>query len=483
MLFVESRTLREAVDGATRRLLLEKLQERGLVPLVRSARLHLYELALNGSERAHDMESAVAARTEIEGDAPYVRGDLFCFDDYAHFLIFSDGAGAFLRAGIIHEPETADPRDKLEAFCRNVSDSLAESRGGAGGAAGSNGQGAGSNGQGAGSPYAWEDEAAGVPESYGRFAAQQQDGPLFATRGEMVEGWLRNSGMLEDTEARRALRRLNEAGREGHGHTYLSGDDREAVPEPLLGRFAEAGLIRREILVSCRKDGRALFRLPSPDALSVLSNAICSECGASIADEKAEEIIVPTSLVSTLLQDSAWLTTHLRAILSKQGIPEEWIAARTAGADGEVQLMANVCGEPFLLLARDGDWTATHARRAFEEHGGADGTHLVVVATGKIHDDARQRLREGARRRAQGGREQELIFAEGMDALAAELQPALDRASNRALSEALWELDTTLGMNVGFMMAARFRMMRGKGALRDVAASAASAVAGSLMEF
>ena len=475
MIFVESRTLREQVDGATRRLLLEKLQERGLVPLVRSARLRLYELALLGSDRAHDMESAVAARTEIEGDAPYVRGDLFCFDDYAHFLIFSDGAGG-LRAGVIHEPEAADPRDKLEAFCHNVSDSLAESRGGGAGSLGP-------DGQGAQAAYAWEDEGPSVPESFSRFAAQQ-DGPLLATRGEMVEGWLRNSGMLEDTAARRALRRLHEAGREGHGHTYLSGDDREAVPEPLLGRFAEAGLIRREILVSCRKDGRALFRLPSPEALSVLSNAICSECGASIADEKAEEIIVPTSLVSTLLQDSAWLTTHLRAILSKQGLPEARIAARpSAGADGEVQLMANVCGEPLLLLARDGDWTAAHARRALEEHGGAEGAHLVVVATGKIHEDARQRLRESARRRAQAGREQELIFAEGMDALAAELQPALDRASNRALSEALWELDTTLGMNVGFMMAARFRMMRGKGALRDVAASAAGAAAGGLAEF
>lgn len=473
MIFVESRTLREQVDGATRRLLLEKLQERGLVPLVRSARLRLYELALLGSDRAADLESAVAARTEIEGDAPYVRGDLFCFDDYAHFLIFSDGAGG-LRAGVIHEPEAADARDRLEAFCRSVSDSLAESRGGAGSP--------GSNGQVGPTAYAWEDDGPSVPESFSRFAAQQ-DGPLFATRGEMVEGWLRNSGMLEDTEARRALRRLHEAGREGHGHTYLSGDERGAVPEPLLGKFAGAGLIRREILVSCRKDGRALFRLPSPDALSVLSNAICSECGVAIADEKAEEIIVPTSLVSTLLQDSAWLTTHLRAILSKQGIPEEWIAARpAAGADGEVQLMANVCGEPFLVLARDGDWTAAHARRALEEHGGAEVTHLVVVATGKIHEDARQRLREGGRRRAPAGREQELIFAEGMDALAAELQPALDRASNRALSEALWELDTTLGMNVGFMMAARFRMLRGRGALREVPASAASAVAGGLME-
>lgn len=477
MLFVESRTLREQVDGATRTLLLEKLQERGLVPLVRSSRLHMYELALLGSDRAHDVESAVAARTEIEGDAPYVRGDLFCFDDYAHFLVFADGGGG-LRAGVIYEPETADPRDKLESFCRNVGDALAESRG-AGGAAR-----AGSNGQGVQSPPAWEDAGASVPESFSRFAAAQADAPLFATRGEMVEGWLRNSGMLEDTEARRALRRLHEAGQEGRGVPYLSGDEREAVPEPLLGRFAEAGLVRRELLVSCRKDGRPLFRLPSPDALAVLSNAICSECGASIADEKAEEIIVPTSLVSTLLQDSSWLTTHLRAILSKLGVPEGAVAARGgAAADGDVQLMANVCGEPFLLLARDGDWTAAHARRALEEHGGVEGAHLVVVATGRIQDDARQRLREHARRRAHGGREQELIFAEGMDALAAELPPAFDRASNRALSEALWELDSTLGMNVGFMMAARFRLMRGTGALRDLATSAAGAAAGSRAEF
>jgi hypothetical protein len=127
MLFVETRRLNQHVDGATRTLLLEKLQGRGLEPLVRSARLHLYELALAGANRAHDMESAVAARTEIEGDSPYVRGDLFCADDHAHFLIFADANGEQrgLRAGIVYEPDTAAPREKLEAFCRNVSDALA----------------------------------------------------------------------------------------------------------------------------------------------------------------------------------------------------------------------------------------------------------------------------------------------------------------------------------------------------------------------
>jgi hypothetical protein len=479
MLFVETRRLSQHVDGAMRTLLLEKLQGRGFVPLVRSARLHLYELALGSASRAHDMESAVAARTEIEGDTPYVRGELFCSDDHAHFLIFSDtdGEQRTLRAGIVYEPDTASPRDKLEAFCRSVSDALADARG----PAGSRAEGEGANGAGAGL-FQWEDAEPRVPEGFRRFAAARDEAPLFASRGEMVEGWLRSSGLLEDGEARRALRRLYEAHQEGRGAQLPTGDDRDAVPESLLGKFSESGLIRREILVSCRKDGRALFRLPSPDALSVLGGAICSECGSAIADERAEEIIVPTSLVATLLQDASWLTTHLRAVLSKLGLPDSQIVARQTTAEGDVQLMTNVAGEAFLLLARDGDWTGANARRALEELAHAEAAHLCVVSTAKIQDDARQRFREYARRRTQAGRELELILVEGMESLASELQPALERASTRALSAELWQLDTTLGMDVGFMLAARFRMTRAAGALRDVAASAASAVAGSLAE-
>jgi hypothetical protein len=479
MLFVETRTLNQHVDGATRTLLLEKLQGRGHVPLVRSARLHLYELALPVANRAHDMESAIAARTEIEGDTPYVRGDLFCADDYAHFLIFGGGEGEqrTLRAGVVFEPGTAAPREKLEAFCRNVSDALAEARG----PGGARLEGGGANGAGGAAVFEWEDAGPRVPEGFRRFAAARDEAPLFASRGEMVEGWLRSSGLLEDGEARRALRRLYEAHQEGRGAALPTGGEADAVPESLLGKFSESGLIRREILVSCRKDGRALFRLPSPDALSVLGGAICSECGSAIADERAEEIIVPTSLVATLLQDASWLTTHLRAVLTKLGVPDAQIAARQTGPEGDVQMMSNVSGEAFLLLARDGDWAGANARRALEELAHAEAAHLVVVSTGKIQEDARQRLREYARRRSQAGRELELILVEGMESLASELQPALERASTRALSAELWQLDTTLGMDVGFMLAARFRMMRAAGALRGMAATAATA-AGSLAE-
>jgi hypothetical protein len=478
MLFVESKILDRPVDDATRTALLEKLEDRGLTPLIRTARLYMFDLALLKSNRARELESAVAARTDVEGDAPYVRGELFCFRDYAHFIIFGDdedGASG-VRAGVVYEADTVEPAQKLEEFCENVSDALRLAQGGDAGASG------GANGSGVKADAAWQAREPRAAESFKRFAAEG-DAPLFATRGEMVEGWLRTAGMLEDSEARRWLSRLYEAHQEGHGTALRAGDAGESIPDALLNRFTEAGLVRREILVSCRKAGRALFRLPSPDALAVLGNAICSECGANVGDEKADEIVVPTSLTTTLLQDSSWLTTHLRAILSKLGIPERQIAARqTPTGETDVQMMADVCGEPFLFLLRDGDWMTTHARRAAEEHAHYDDAHLVVIATGKVQDDARQRLREHMRRLARGGRELELVFVEGLDAARGELQPLIQRASDRALSQELWELDASLGMSAGFVLAARTRLLHGSEELRDMAASAASAVAGSMAE-
>lgn len=468
MLFTESKSLDYVVDGRARTSLLESLQGQGFVPLIRSARLHLYETALGDAEHASAMESALARRGEAETEAPYVRGELFCMADCAHFLLFGDEPGEGTRAGIVYESGTADPLEKLDAFCRSVRESLDASRGSGG----------------VGEPLEvpvrleWESRTPRVSDSFQRFAADATATPTGA-RGEMVDGWLRSSGMLEDSQARGFLRRLSEAHRDGRAAAFAAGD--ESVPDALLNRLAEVGLLKREILVSCRKDGRSLFRLPSPDAFSVLSgsNATCNECGAAIADERAEEVTVPTSLSATLLQDGAWLATHLRSLISKLGVQDRQIVARPTGADGEVRLMANVCGEAFLFLLHDGDWTTAQARRALDEHAKIESAHLVLIATGKIQEDARGRLREHARRRTQGGRELELILIEGMDAVTSELQPVFERVSADALAEELWELDTSLGASAGQLLATRFRLMRRPDASSDLAASAVASMSGS----
>jgi hypothetical protein len=473
MLFVESKSLRQNVDVGTRLALLEKLQEKGLTPLIRSTRMSCYEQSLLGPDRADEMEREVAAWTEREDERTYIRGDVFCFEDFVLFLIFGDEEEeASLRAGIVYGAEMLEPEKKLDAFCRNVSDALAATRG----SAGNNGE---SN------DAEWEARESRAVASMGRFSAGGQESNTHANTGARTESSSQRAvELLEDIEARRLLHRIRESQAEGRVSEILSGVENEAATSSLINRMADAGLLRREVLVSCRQTNRSLFRLPSPDALAVItaSSAMCSECGTAIADEKIEDLVKPTEMAAQLLEDGSWLTTRIYSSLRELGVPEKEIALAPPSAEGESLLMVNISNAPFLFVLRDGDVTVTQARHALGKQLETDATHLVVVASGKIQDEARERLREHARRRARGGSDVEVILIEGVDA-AEELQRAFERVSQKSLAGELSALDASLGLSVGFIVAARFKLMQKTGALKDLAESAVGALAGSLREF
>jgi hypothetical protein len=494
MLSVKSRVSGRRVEAAERTRVLERLQERGFTPLIRTMRLGAFEEALAaGGEPPKDMERLLAAWADAESDAPYVRGDLFFFESHVFFLIFADAAAsgdAGLRAGVIHAAESDAPERQLESFCRNVDEAVgAESARGGDHPAGDNGDGAAAHGE-----AQWRAQEARAPESFTRFVASMSEGgdagtsssaPPQSGRGETAER-LRAVEILEDAEARRLLRRLSEAQAEGRTAEMLLGAGREgeSLPEGLVGRLAGAALVRRELLISCRKDGRSLFRLPSADALAVMtaSHAMCSECGAAVADERAEELVTPTPLAASMLKDGAWLVSRMRAALAELGVPETEVATRPATNDSDALMMANAAGEPFLFVLRDGDFTLTHARRAVDVEADTEVSHLVVVATGKVQEDARARLREHQKRRARTGAELDLLAVEGVDAAAGELRQALERVTQKSLAGELYELDAGLGMNAGAFVAARFRLTQRPAALQDLAASAAGALSGSLRE-
>lgn len=482
MLSVKCRVSERRVEVAARTFVLERLQEKGYTPLVRSMRLAAYEQALGGPERVRELERLMSARADAESDAPYVRGDLFCFDTYVLFLIFGDAeeskGGDGLRAGLVHTADAEAPARTLEAFCRNV-DGAADSAT-ARGAEGAAGNGAS---KGAAAPHEWREREERAPESYARFVSSVSEGAGAA--GETPER-LRAVEALEEAEARRLLRRLSDAQAEGRTSEMLlgSGRDGESLPESVVARLAGAGLVRRELLISCRKDGRSLFRLPSADALAVMtaSNAVCSECGAAVADERAEELVTPTPMAGSMLKDGAWLVSRMRSVLSELGVPEGEVATRPASGETDALMMAAPAGDPFLFVLRDGDFTLAHARRAIDAEADAEAAHLVVVSTGKVQDDARARLREHQKRRARTGGELGLIMVEGVDAAAGELRQALDAVTLKALAAELYELDAPLGMNAGHLVATRFRLTQKPVALQDLAASAAGALAGSLRE-
>jgi hypothetical protein len=112
MLFLESKSLNHPVNTDGRTRLLQELQQRDMVPLIRSHRLRCFENVLLAPDHVAELESSLARSTESTIREPYVRGDLFCFPDYILFLIFDEVD--YMRAGIVYEAHTAEQFRKLD---------------------------------------------------------------------------------------------------------------------------------------------------------------------------------------------------------------------------------------------------------------------------------------------------------------------------------------------------------------------------------
>ena len=442
MLFLESKILNRAVDTPGRTALLQELQKQHLIPLIRSQRLRCFEDVLLDMDHAGEMETALANSTESTIGEPYVRGDVFCFHDYILFLVFEDDDS--IRAGIVYDARTPEPFRKLDSFCHDVRSVLMSQQQ-----------------QFAISFPEWETTAAAMARGFRTFVERQDADSLYTSlRKETTSKRILAASKLEDESARVFLRTARNAHEEGYAAKLLTGHTESAdVP---IQRLEDAGLVEREVQISCRKTGHALFRLPNPHALAVVtvSDATCSECGAPVADENVEEVIAPTQLASSLLEDGSWLVSRVHFLLREMGVPERDIALAPAEGNGYGQLMANICGESFLIVTRDGDLTPSFARWAVDLEIDTEAAHLVIVATGRIHKEAGVLLQNHSRRRVSGGQDFEMIIADDIATVGRELEQALERVSQRVVAEQMCVLDNSMGFSVSRLVLTKFRLLR-----------------------
>ncbi len=450
MLFLERNSLNYVVEREGRTRLLQELQEQNLVPLIRSARHRCFEAVLGGSERIGEMEAAIASWNESVVGESFVRGDIFCFPDYVLFLIFGDDdePDPMIVAGIVFEGKTSEPFRKLDFFSRTVRDLLLLQFQIPGNARTDFPQ--------------WEPGKQNVPEGFREFIAKQDVDSLYTSlRKETMSKRILAASNLEDEGARIFLRTAQHAQVEGYAAKLLTRET-SSYNWP-IERLEDVGLVEREVQVSCRKTGHALFRLPNSHALGVVtvSDATCSECGSPVADENVEEVFAPTQLASSLLEDGSWLVSRLHFLLREMGIPESEIAVGPSEGSGYGQMMANVCGEPFLLVTRDGDLTPAFARSAIDLQIETEACHLVIVATGRIHREAAVLLQNHAKRRTSGGQDFEMILAEDVATAGKELEAALERVSQRVIAEQLCVLDNSFGLNVSRLVQTKFHLPRG----------------------
>ena len=448
MLFVESQTLRQGLERSKRIQLLADLQQSDLNPLIRSARLNCFSNTLLGSERIADLEKAIADSFEFDNQQPYVRGDIFSLDDHVFFLIFDDDQPApLIRAGIVYSANTTEPFRKLDSFCQRLRSLLPSPHP--------------SEHEGPAAPPQWEQGRPSMPEGFKRFVARQDTDSLFTSlRKETMVKRIRATSILENPSARVFLRRAKDAHVEGYASRLLTGET-QGPDDFSIGRLEDAGLVEREVQVSCRKTGHALFRLPTANALAVVtvSDATCSECGAPVADEKVEEVIAPTLLAESLLEDGSWLISRLHHLLREMGISESEIAVGPAEGEGYGQMMSNICGEPFLIVARDGELTPAFARWAIDLEVETEASHLVVVATDRIHNQAAVLLHNHARHRIRAGQNFELILADEAAVAGLELSQAFERVSQRVIAEQLCDLDSALGLDLSQLIVTKFKLL------------------------
>lgn len=522
MLRIVTRINHVNLDGAARTELIDALDEADQTAVVRAMRARCAELldvtknAINLSaitkRSSSDDVSDVADETgqqflshvSTNGTDAYTHGEIFVASDHLLFLLFNQSHGEhntasrreqFLRVGCIvdaRDGETDAQADRattlLEHFCAQIDERLALLRPEASGRTDAR--------QTNNAEASWQPDKDSTES-----AAWHRVRSLGSLRDGLADGQISDDAaqataassqptlqseraveVLGDAEVRRWLRRLREARQDNRTRGVDGNKSQSAAPSisneaadkphpDLTARMRDAGLLNAEIVVSCREAKRALFRLPSSEALAAITatNAVCSECGAMIGDEKIEELGAPTPLAFSLLDGGAWLRQHVRALLKSYGVSEarEFVdldradnedaeAGSAATTTAAMRLLVNYCGELLLIVARDGDFTTAHAARAVDSLIEFDSARLLVVATGEITSDARVRLRSFIES-ARTTHPPETFFAEGVPAIKSELERVLTHAAQHALRRTLSPVNSDLGFPASVLVEAKFR--------------------------
>ncbi|HLL16284.1 MAG TPA: hypothetical protein VK388_14560 [Pyrinomonadaceae bacterium] len=468
MLFIQSNSLALSLDEGERLRLLDALEARERAPLIRAARRRCFELLAAGIGDATAVKAAVAEfereaaarlgalpRTASSSGAAYTPGEIFCARDCVLFVVFGAGADEGLTTGIVYGIETKEPLTTLDRFCRDVREALIKT-----------GKGSAGDDELFELPC-WKTRATRAPQGLARFMAiQPTDFAVAAMLKGRAREFVRASELMEEQTVRQFLRRVQEMRREGYTPRSLFAEAATLRGGLSVERMLDAGLLEREVRVSCRKSGHALFDLPTPDSLAAItiSKAKCSLCAAPVADEVIEETINPTWLAVSLLEDGGWLNNRVYKIIRALGVPDSEIATGPPSTHGESYLAADVCGNSYLFVTKDGDLTPACARRIIETVAETEATHLVLVTNGVVEDEGRLRLYEFAWRRARGGQDLDTTLIEGLEGAQREIERSFERALHRQLSRHLFPLDAALGFSASDFVLDWFKLANAGGA-------------------
>lgn len=235
---------------------------------------------------------------------------------------------------------------------------------------------------------------------------------------------------LEDSDTRSWALRIKASGGVIESELIQKFPGDSSVLQVAIAALDSAALLTRQYVVICKKTSNRVNRFDDREQLEKMSTigAKCS-CGAPLSEERIEQFIGPTPLLSKLLTGSYWMTSRLVAVLKGEGIPGQRIALNVQDGSEEVDAFVDINANLIMFELKDKEFSMGHAYSFGARLALNKPEYAVIVATKGVAPEVKEHFE-----RIQP--EAEIVYIEKLN----DLQPVIAVLSTRIRSGSAFKL-------------------------------------------
>jgi len=184
----------------------------------------------------------------------------------------------------------------------------------------------------------------------------------FVLASSLPQQELELSGILEDLWIRNLAVTIRRAGAilidDLARRAEIGPDEVQAAIE----RLQKGGLLSQEYVVICTKTSNQVNRVNSRQQIEQMGKiGVRCSCGNLISEERIEKLIVPTSTLQKMLDQSYWMTARLVYLLGDLQVPQDRVLLNLQEGPEEIDAFVDLDGSLVMFELKDSLFSMGHA--------------------------------------------------------------------------------------------------------------------------
>lgn len=259
---------------------------------------------------------------------------------------------------------------------------------------------------------------------------------------EYTDDDVRRARLLSGDLPRRTMLRLAQTGK---ARRIDTADDLDAQ---VLDHLIEAGLVRKEFLLTCKKDSHTICSVVDQAELEAVgaSGATCHACGRRLSDERTQEILGITSASQQLLDGSRWMTIWITDLLGRCGLSDHSIEWGSRAAEDEIDIATELFGLRLFLELKDREFGLGDAYPFASRLVRYSASRGIVATMDKVAPEAKKFFKE------QNARGQTIVCLEGKEAIELGVRRQVEDLSRSAARLVLDYEFQSVRLNIGAVL-------------------------------